>query len=84
MSNTIKNLGLNKACGEDSMSVKILKKVNNFIPPMLSELIFYEGVYPSSLRLANVIPTFKSEPKTLPGNYRPILLLSISNKKIKK
>ena len=67
--------------------MKILKKVNNFISPALSELInqaFYEGVYPNSLKLAKVIPIFKSGLKTLPGNYRPISLLSNLNKIIEK
>ena len=60
--NIIKNLDPNKASGEEYISVKILKKVNNFISPALSELInqaFYEGVYPNSLKLAKVIPIFK-------------------------
>ena len=85
--NIIKNLDQNKASGEDNISVKILKKVNNFISPALSELInqaFYEGVYPNSLKLAKVIPIFKSGLKTLPGNYRPISLLSNLNKIIEK
>ena len=81
--NIIKNLDPNKASGEDNISVKILKQVNNFISPVLSELInqaFYDGIYPSSLKLAKVIPIFKSELKTLAGNYRPILLSSSLNK----
>ena len=71
VSNIIKSLYPNKASGEDSLSVKILKEVNNFISPILSELInqeFYEGVYPSSLKFAKVLPIFYSGSKTLPGN----------------
>ena len=48
VSNNIKNLDPNKAGGEDSISVKILKKVNNFMSLILSDLInneFYEDVY---------------------------------------
>ena len=73
--NTIKSLDPKKAIGEDYISVKILKKVNNLISPLLSKLInqaFYEGVYPSSLKLSKVIPIFKSGLKTLPGKNRPI------------
>ena len=75
----IKNLDTNKASGEYNISVKILKKVNNFISPVLSKLInqaLNDGIYPSSLKLAKVIPIFKSGLKTLSGNYRPISLLS--------
>ena len=71
-------MDLNKASGEDSISAKILKKVNNFTFPILSELVnqaFYEGVYPNSLKLAKVLPVFKSGSKTLPGNYRSISVL---------
>ena len=67
--------------------VKILKKVNSFISLVLSEFInqaFYDGIYPSSLKLAKVIPIFKSGLKTLPGNYRPISLLSYLNEIIEK
>ena len=48
MSNIIKNLDPSKSGGEDSISVKILKKVNNFMSLILSDLInneFYEDVY---------------------------------------
>ena len=85
--NIIKSLDQNKASGNDGISIRILKKVNNFISPVLSELInqaFYEGIYPSSLKLAKVIPIFKSGLKTLPGNYRPISILSNLNKIIEK
>ena len=85
--NIIKSLDPNKASGEDSISVKIVKTVNNFISPTRSNLInqaFYEGVYPSSLKLAKVIPILKSGLKTLPGNYRPVSLLSNLNKIIEK
>ena len=60
--NIIKSLDPNKASGENWISVKILKKVNNFISPLLSKLInqaFYEGIYLSNLKLAKVIPIFK-------------------------
>ena len=39
VSNIIKSLDPNKASGEDSISVKLLKKVNNFTFPILSKLI---------------------------------------------
>ena len=38
VSKDIKSLDPDKASGEDSISVKILTKVNNFISPLLSEL----------------------------------------------
>ena len=61
--NIIKSLDPNKTSGEDSMYVKIFEKVSNLTSPLLSKLInqaFYESDYPSSLKLAKVIPIFKS------------------------
>ena len=36
-----------------------------------------EGVFPSKLKQAKVIPVYKSDDETDPGNYRPISLLSL-------
>ena len=43
-----------------------------------------EGVFPSNLKQAKVIPVYKSENETEPGNYRPISLLSIFNRIFEK
>lgn len=44
------------------------------------------GVYPSKLKLkhAKVIPVYKSDDETDPGNYRPISLLSNFNRIFEK
>ena len=87
ISDIIKNLSSNKANGADNISVKILKLINCHIAPIISKLInlaFQEGRYPSCLKLAKVLPIFKSGLKTIPGNYRPISLLSNINKIIEK
>ena len=62
-------------------------KFNNLVSKVISELVnqaYYEGKYPNSLKLAKVIPIFKSGSKKLPGNYRPISILSNLNKIIEK
>ena len=74
---------LNKANDAGNISVKMLKLMNSHIAPIISQLInlaFKEGVYPSCLKLAKVLPIFKSGSKIVPGNYRPISLLSNINK----
>ena len=43
-----------------------------------------EGVFPSKLKQARVIPVYKSDDETEPENYRPISLLSIFNRIFKK
>ena len=39
-----------------------------------------EGTFPKKIKLAKVVPVFKSGEDTGPNNYRPISLLSIFNR----
>ena len=83
----IKSLDSNKANGADNISVRVLKLINSNIAPIISKLVnlaFQEGRYPNCLKLAKILPIFKSGLKTVPGNYRPISLLSNINKIIEK
>ena len=41
---------------------------------------FDEGIFPDTLKLANVIPIFKKGDKSQPSNYRPVALLSCIGK----
>ena len=50
---------------------------------MLIKSIEYE-TYPSKLKLAKVIPIYKSGDESDPSNYRPISLLSIFNRIFEK
>ena len=43
-----------------------------------------KGVFPSKLKEAKVIPVYKSDDETEPGNYRPISLLSVFNRIFEK
>ena len=43
-----------------------------------------KGSFPSKLKEAKVIPVYKSDGETEPGNYRPISLLSIFNRIFEK
>ena len=63
----------------DSPKTKFLKISVNIIAPILTHIInccIQEGVFPKSLKIAEVVPIFKSGSKTLCNNYRPISLLS--------
>ena len=43
-----------------------------------------KGVFPSKLKEAKVIPVYKSDDETEPGNYQPISLLSVFNRIFEK
>ena len=63
VNNFIKNLDYHKSSGEDGIPVKILKKIKNCVAPVIRELInqpFYEGKYPNCLKLAKVLPIYKT------------------------
>ena len=47
---------------------------------MLINKSFHEGVFPEQMKLAKVIPVYKSGTKSDLSNYRPIALLSIFSK----
>ena len=55
--------------------------------PILTKLIdksLSSGIFPKSLKIANVIPLFKSGPPTLLENYKPISLLPLLSKVFEK
>lgn len=79
----LKELEVNKACGDDGMRANVLKKASEGFAYPLS-LIFRmslcEGMIPSKWRIANVCPIFKNGNKLDPNNYRPISLTSVPSK----
>jgi hypothetical protein len=77
----------NKKCNINTLPIKFFK----FLSPILSILIaslfnlcFTRGIYPSSLKIARIVPVFKSGQKTDIKNYRPISILSTINKIFEK
>lgn len=71
------------SCGHDNISNKILKYVKNELIIPLTILInqsLSTGVFPNMLKLAKVIPLYKSNEDYLLNNYRPISLLSTFSK----
>ena len=78
---------INKAYGLFSCPIRMLRCASKTILKSLSKIIndsITSGVFPSKLKLAKVIPIYKSEDVTDPNNYRPISLLSVFNRIIEK
>ena len=77
----------NKSTGPFSIPVDLLKMIPDLIIFPLCEIInlsFSTGKFPDSLKIAKVIPIFKSGSVLEVTNYRPISLLSIFDKIIEK
>ena len=80
----IDNLASKKSCGPDGISSIVIKNVRDIIAPILCIAINQSltcGVFPASLKIAQVIPLFKNkgDPSDF-GNYRPISLLNVISK----
>ena len=66
---------------------KYVKTSAEVISPILSLLFnacFLSGIFPSCLKVAKVVPVFKSGDRTNLTNYRPIPILTCFSKTIKK
>ena len=85
--NTIMSLNSAKTSGHDNISTYFLRISASVLVPILGFYFakaFEYGKFPSSLKIAKVIPLFKSGSKHEAQNYRPISLLSSISKVLKK
>ena len=83
----IKSLPLNIATGLYCCPVRILKSASQLPSYPLASIMkrsIESCIYPSKLKLAKVLPVFKSEDELDPNNYWPISLLSIFNRVFEK
>ena len=77
----------NKAYGLYSCPIRILSCAKHIVSGPLADIFnmsVQKGVFPSKLKEAKVMPVYKSDDETEPGNYRPISLLSIFNRIFEK
>jgi len=75
----IDNLSNKKSTGPDNISNISIKLTKISLAKPLAfiiNLIFSTGIFPAKLKIAKIIPIFKSGDPRNTGNYRPIALLS--------
>ena len=86
-------IGIVKTCKHETstdsndLSMSVIKKViQPIILPLTAifNMSFQTGVFPSNMKLAKIIPVFKSGSKAEFNNYRPISLLSQFSKILEK
>jgi hypothetical protein len=73
-------LDVNKAYSPDDIRPRALKEAAPSITKSITRLFnlsFARGIFPTSWKLANVVPIYKKAEEYLTSNYRPISLLSI-------
>ena len=77
----------NGAAGSDGSTAQILKTIRQSINSPVCYLCnrsLTEGVFPDELKLANVLPLFKSGDPLLFNNFRPVSLLCVLSKVFEK
>ena len=83
----IKTLLNKNSSGPDCLTNRMIKKepyiFAKLLKPLINESISL-GIFPTELKIANVIPIFKKGEKTNLNNYRPISLLPVISKIFEK
>ena len=71
------------AAGWDDLRPRIMKLIQNCIKSPLAHICnrsFMTGIFPSELKIANVVPIFKSGDDMVFSNYRPVSVLPVLSK----
>ena len=79
----LQTLKIGKACGDDGITHQMLKRTSETICIPLAIIFNFslqKGIFPSTWKIARVMPAFKKDDKSSPSNYRPISLLSCIGK----
>ena len=83
----INSLPNKTSSGHDDISNKLLKEICEPLLPALDYIVNESlklGIFSTVMKLAEVVPLFKSGKSEIVGNYRPILLLMTISKVLEK
>ena len=87
ITNTAHKLKSKSSFGHDEISTKLLKKTINNITLPITHIVnrsFITGIVPDQMKIAKVVPVFKSSDRSSIKNYRPISLLTSFSKLLEK
>ena len=80
---SINTININKATGADNIPAKVVSQCKVTVAQQLSSLInlyINTGVFPDSLKVAEVTPIHKKNDPLNKSNYRPVSVLPIFSK----
>ena len=83
----VNDLRSGTAAGYDTISVSIVKESIGIISEPLTHIInlsIQSGIVPDRMKIARVIPVFKSGDSSLLTNYRPVSVLPVFSKLLEK
>ena len=75
------------AAGYDEIPASIMKQLGNYYAESLTHLInqsISQGLFPEEMKLAKILPIYKSDDEQLVNNYRPISILPFFSKIFEK
>ena len=76
----ILELNVNKSTGPDCIPARLIRDYVDFFAPIITGIFkrsLREGVLPTILKTAHLIPLFKNRSKISPTNYRPVSITAI-------
>ena len=85
--NIVHNFKAKKSAGFDEISPSVLKTTISYVAEPLANIFnlsLHSGVFPDLLKIAKVVPVFKTEDRKLMVNYRPISVLPVFSKILEK
>ena len=83
----VSNLKNSSSSGYDNIPTKLIKYCNNELAPIIAHInnqSLTDGIFPTSLKIARVVPIFKNGNASTVSNYRPISILSVFSKVFEK